>query len=268
MTKKQVYTTIIKEVIYNYKLVWLSTIIAFLLSLWTLLPDFYIKTALPSEYNQVVNVIVHSLSLSYIAGSLFFVFSVIIPTIQSRFIILPHLSDKLAELREALGDFMAVSCTNEDYSTDFDLKSFVERVIREDCKPYCERNSLSVEEFGYNVHFKPEYLIALSLSLQKLDEILFDIQAMASWLSPENHRVLSAIKHDSFISLLRGRCAGYMKTSFSTEDLNIRFGILKKSLLDYDRSRESLNELVNKYDRYHISEKTTSLPLKLKHLNQ
>lgn len=254
MTKVRVYITILKEIAIDYIWVGLSSAIALLLSLWTLLPSWYIQTNFSSEYNYVTNTIIQGISLSYIAGSIFFVISVVIPNLCRRLSILPFISDKLVELRKAFFDFMAVSSTNQDYSTDFDLKSFVERVIKEDCKQYCEEETLSVEEFDSDVHFKPEYLFALSLPLQWLDETLFEIQAMASWLSPEDLRVLSTIKHDSLVSQIRGRCGGNMKTSYGIEDITIRFGILKKCLLEYKHSRNALNELVKKYEKYHISE--------------
>lgn len=254
MTKVRVYITILKEIAIDYIWVWLSSAIALLLSLWTLLPSWYIQTNFSSEYNYATNTIIQGISLSYIAGSIFFVISVVIPNLCRRLSILPFISDKLVELRKAFFDFMAVSSTNQDYSTDFDLKSFVKRVIKEDCKQYCEEETLSVEEFDSDVHFKPEYLFALSLPLQWLDETLFEIQAMASWLSPEDLRVLSTIKHDSLVSQIRGRCGGNMKTSYGIEDITIRFGILKKCLLEYKHSRNALNELVKKYEKYHISE--------------
>ena len=255
MTKNSVYITILKEIVIDYIWVWLSSITALFLSLWTIMPSFYIQTNFSSEYNQAVNIIVHGASLSYIAGSIFFVFSGVIPNFSRRLSILPSVSDKLIELHKAFGDFMAVSSTNQEYSTDFNLKSFVDRVIKEDCKHYCEDNSLSVEEFDYDVHFKPEYLFALSLPLQWLDETLFELQTMASWLSPEDLRVLSTIKHDNFVSQIRGRCGSNLKTTYGIENITIRFGILKKCLLEYRQSRELLDKLVKKYEKYHICEK-------------
>lgn len=254
MTRNRVYIIILKEIVIDYIWVGLSSIIALILSLWTITPSLYIQTNFSSEYNQAVNTIVHGVSLSYIAGVLFFVFSVVIPNFCRRLSVLPSISDKLEELRKAFFDFMAVSSTHQEYSTDFNLKSFVERVIKEDCKQYCEEETLSVEEFDSDVHFKPEYLFALSLPLQWLDETLFEIQAMASWLSPEDLRVLSTIKHDSLVSQIRGRCGGNMKSSYGIEDITIRFGILKKCLLEYKHSRNALNDLVKKYEKYYISE--------------
>lgn len=255
MSKISVYITIFKEIVIDYFGVWLSSIIALFLLLWTIMPNLYIQTSFSSEYNQAVNIIVHGVSLSYIAGSIFFVFSGVIPDFSRRLSILPSVSDKLIELQKAFGDFMAVSITNQEYSTDFNLKSFVERVIKEDCKHYCEDNSLSVEEFDYDVHFKPEYLFALSLPLQWIDETLFELQTMASWLSLEDHRVLSTIKHDNFVSQIRGRCGSNLKTAYGIEDITIRFGLLKKCLLEYRQSRELLDKLVKKYEKYHIREK-------------
>lgn len=254
MTKREVHITIIKEVISGYKMVWLSTLIALLLSSWTFLPSLYIKTSFSQEYNLAVNAIIQSISLSYIAGSLFFILSVIIPSIRSRFSILPSVSDKLIELKKAFFDFMAVSCADQEYSSDFDLKSFVERVVQEDCKKYCEEEHLSVEELDYDVHFKPEYLLALSLTLQWLDETLFETQAMVSWMSPEDYRILSTIKHDSFVSQIRGICGSFIRTSYEIENITIRFGILKKCLLEYKHSREQLDELVKKYAKYHFDQ--------------
>lgn len=254
MSKNSVHITIIKEIVIDYIWVWLSSIIALFLSLWTIVPSLYIQTNFSSECNQAINIIVHGVSLSYIAGSIFFVFSGVIPNLRKRLSIFPSVSDKLIELQRAYGDFMAVSCTNQEYSTDFNLKSFVERVIQEDCKHYCEDKGLSVEEFDYDVHFKPEYLFALSLPLQWLDETLFELQAMSTWLSPEDLKVLSTIKHDSFVSQIRGRCGSNMKTAYGIEDITIRFGILKKCLLEYRQSRELLDKLVKKYEKYHICE--------------
>lgn len=165
MMKREVHTTIIKEVIYDYKWVWLSTLIALFLASWTFLPSLYIKTTFSQEYNSAVNVIIQSISLSYIAGTLFFVLSVIIPTIHGRFSILPSVSEQLIELKKAFGGFMAVSCKEQVCSSDFNLKSFVRRVVQEDCTKYCGEESLSAEEFDYEVHFRPKYLLALSLSL-------------------------------------------------------------------------------------------------------
>lgn len=255
MTKKEVHTIIIKEVICEYKLVWLSTLIALLLSLWTIIPSLYIKTIIPHEYNLAVNTIIQSISLSYIAGSLFFVLSVILPSIHSRYSILPSVSDKLISLKGAYFSFMVVSESFQEYSSDFNLKSFVERTVQEDCKQYCDEERWSVEEFDYDVHFKPESVFSLSFSLQWLDEALFEIQAMASWLSPEDQRVLSKIKHDNFVYLIRGICGSRFKTSYEIDDVTIRFGILKAFLLDYKHSREQLEEFVKKYEKYHIDKR-------------
>ncbi len=258
MTKKEVHTTIIKEVISEYKLVWLSTIIALLLSLWTILPSLYIKTIIPQEYNLAVNAIVQSLSLSYVAGSLFFVLSVIIPNIRSRFFILPSVSDKLNSLKEAYFCFTNIGTSLKEFfecSHDFNLKSFVERVVQEDCKQYCEEGRYCVEEFNYDVHFKPESLFSLSFSLQWFDERLFELQAMISWLSPEDQRVLSTIKHDSFVFLIRGICGSRLKTSYGIDDITIKFGLLKESLYEHKYLRRQLEELVKKYEKYHIDKK-------------
>lgn len=246
---KKVKCLVFKEEFHRKSKLWFAFFLSVILSIWCSIPRLYLPSLMPPDISNAFNIIVQSLTFSIIAGIIVYFISEFLPRCQGLYERLSSIADNLFLLNEDIDSIMAVSCEKDkEYSTAFDVKSFVNRILYENISGVPLDNETTAKDFDKEVHFKPEYLFALNLIIDRIDSSLQSMALLSSYLKPgEVVLIPMANSCTLFREVQRRRGFG---VSYEMNDLTIRYGLLLKYIYDYKFIRDGINSLTNSYHKY------------------
>lgn len=236
MNRSQI-TICAKELI-RYICVWILFVITIFLAFWVNNPTYYIKCDYTSEVCNAINNITLSLSLSYIAGFIFFFLSEFVPTIKKKCEDESRIAFYLNNLTRDYYGFFNFSADTDNYKRG-SFEEVSQSLFQEDVSKYCKTLKLSLEdgECDIDVHFKAEVLLNLEFNANIIRETLIIFQMLSYKLPFPVIDILGRIK-SSRILLEIGERRGF-RDSFAEEELKIRLALYKEMMIEY-------NDLVNK----------------------
>ena len=239
---------IYKRELIRYVCVVVLFFIAIAFAFWVSFPALYIPCNLSETGCKSINSVVLTLSLSYIAGFIFFILSEFIPTAKRKHdeehrivVILNHLT------QEINGLFNFIS-----YKDNYQRMPFAElsqSLFQEDVSKYCQSIVLTDkdDECDFDVHFKPEVLFGLELNANRIREDLNVLQLLSHSLSFPVICTIGAIKNSRIISVIDSKSA--YRASFDKDDMRIRFALYKDMMRDYYELEEMLMKVTNDYNK-------------------
>lgn len=238
--KKEIY----KEEFIQYLCVWIFFGVAILLVFWLYNPSFYIACDYSSEFCSAINNVIKTLSLSYIAGFIFFLLSVFIPNANKKYEDEYQIAFYLDKLKK---DYLNIINFSEN-SDNFQKPSFEEfcnSLFVEDVSDYCKDLSISNKngECDINVHFKPGILLQLELNVNDVREDLNLLHMLSPKLPYPIIQVLSKIKSSRLISEI-GYRRGF-SDKYTDEDQRIRLILFKMMMQNYRIIEIELMDVVN-----------------------
>lgn len=233
----------------KYLCVELLFIVAILLSIWVNLPDLYIKCGFSLEVCNTLNNTILSLSLSYIAGFIFFFLSEFVPTAKNKYEDFARITHYLNKLMTDYNGLMNFSDDSENYNR-FPFAELSQSLFQEDVSKFCKNLSISVDngECDLYVHFKADKLLFLEMNANRIREDV-NILQMLSYKLPNNvTEITGKIKCCRFLSEI-GLRRGF-RGNFEFKDLNIRFALYKEMMIEYYELEKELMKIVNKDNIY------------------
>lgn len=225
----------------RYLIVWIFFAIAIILSIWVNIPSCYVMCNFSNEVCSAINNVILTISLSYIAGTFFFLLSVLIPNAKNKYDDEYRIAFCLDKLKK---DYLSV-INFTDNGENFQKPSFVElsnTLFVEDVTDYCKDLELTNKngECDIVVHFKPEIMLELELNANILREDLSLLRMLSPKLSFQIIKVLSKVNNSRLLTEIGNR-KGY-RGNFAYPELEIRLVLYKLMMRDY---REIEIELTN-----------------------
>ena len=220
-----------------------------ILSIWCSIPRLYIPSCVSPDIASAINIVLQSLSFSIIAGTIVFIITEFSPRCFKLYLRLSSIANNLFLLNEDIESIMAVSCERDkEYSTTFDIKSFVNRIVSEDISEVPPDNEITAQDCDRDVHFKPEYLFALNLIIDRIDSSLQSLALLSSYLQPDEVILLPMANSCALFREVKRRRG--LDVSYEMNALTIRYGLLLKHIYDYKFIRDGINNLTDSYHKY------------------
>ena len=226
-----------KELI-RYGSVWILFAIAIILAFWVNAPTHYIKCNFTPEECNAINNVILSLSLSYIAGFIFYFLSVFVPTIKTKYEDESRIAFYLNNLTRDYYGLFNFSDDGDNYKRG-SFEEISQSLFQEDVSKYCKTLKISLEdgECDIDVHFKAEMLLNLEFNANRIRETLNIFQMLSYKLPFPVIDILGRINCSRILTVIGERRD--FRDSFDVEELRIRLVLYKEMMIEY-------NELVNK----------------------
>lgn len=249
MTCHKVHLQIFKEIISQYIFIWVSFVVAIALSIWSLTPSFYIPISFSSEVCETINTLLSGLSLSYVAGVIFFVFSVVLPEFHRAKNVLPNLASLISALEEEILLFPMppeLKATNESWN--YNGKNFLQSLVQNIDVENINIGIITPEDGDVVVKYNFTTLFSLRLRVQNIDTDLSELQHYSQFLSPQDYYVLSEIRHCSLFNEIRHRLFVFQTETYS--NIDVRLAIVKGHINRYAALRRKIKSMADRYDKY------------------
>lgn len=243
----------------KYKCVWILFIAAIVVALGVCFPIFHIPSNLSTTECDVINSLVLTLSLSYIAGFIFFFLSEFVPTAKRKIEDEKRVVAVLNHLTKEFNELFNFNSNNDDYHR-MSFAELSQSIFREDVSMYCQSVSLSDKdgECDIDVHFKPLVLLNLELNANRIREDLNVMQLLSHSLSFPVICTIGSIKSSRILSVIDSKSA--YRASFDEGDMKIRLALYKKMMKDYYELEEMLMTVTNEYNKRYPKYKIWQVP--------
>ena len=243
----------------RYICVWLLFPVAIFVVFWIYTPGIHIQCNFSEDVCHTINTIGLSLSLSYIAGFIFFFLSEFIPTAKKKYEDECRVVACLNHLTQEFNGLFNFSSNKDNYQR-LPFVELSQSLFQEDVSKYCKSLLLTDEngECDIDVHFKPEVLFYLELNVQSIREDLNIIQMLSHNLPFPVVYNVGFIKNSRILSYIESR-RGY-KATFSPEDLSIRFALYKHMMNNYYNDEKELMKITNEYNKIYTCYKIWRSP--------
>ena len=244
--KRHIY----KNEIYQYLLVEILFLVAFALVIWVNVPSFHISCNYSIDVCNVINNVTTSLSLSYIAGFIFFFLSQFIPTAKRKYEEESLLVYCLNNLTKDYYELFNFGGETDNYQR-LPFAEISKSLFQEDVSQYCNSVILSEEngECDKDVHFKPEALFNMELRTHRLKEDLTVIQTLSHIQPYPVVNIIGLIKSSYLLSEIEMRRC--FRANFTPDDMRIRLALYKQIMKNYYELEAVLMDLTNMYNKYY-----------------
>lgn len=236
-----------KELI-RYGSIWILFAIAITLAFWVNAPTHYIECNFTSEECNAINNVILSLSLSYIAGFIFYFLSVFVPTIKTKYEDESRIAFYLNNLTRDYYGLFNFSDDGDNYKRgSFEVIS--QSLFQEDVSKYCKTLKISLEdgECDFDVHFKAEMLLNLELNANRIRETLNIFQMLSYKLPFPVIDILGCINCSRVLTVI-GERRGF-RDSFDVEELKIRLVLYKEMMIEYNGLVNKLITITNNHNK-------------------
>ena len=243
--KLMIYT---KE-FFKYLCVWILFGIAIILSAWVNIPRLHIDCNFSLAVCNALNNVILTLSLSYIAGFIFFFLSEFVPTSNRKYDDYLRITHYLNNLMIDYNGLMNFSDNSENYQR-LPFAELSQSLFQEDVSRYCSDLKLSKDngECDLYVHFKADSMLFIEMNANRVREDV-NILQMLSYKLPYNvAELVGRIKCCRYLSEIEQR-RGF-RGDFDIEDLKIRFALYKEMMIEYYTLEKELIDIVNKNNRH------------------
>lgn len=246
---KKVKRLVLKEELYKHKVLWLIFIISIGLSLWTNIESLKIHILESKEWADAANTLIQNLSYSIIAGTIIYIITEFVPNCTRRYDSLSSIADTVHMLYDSIKSVMSISCDKDvKYTDDFDVESFCKRFVSTDLSSQSFNDIITAEECDFEIMIRPEYLFALEMVIQRIDENLNALALLSSNMQQEEICMIPMVKSCSFFLDMKKRFC--LRIVHNQDELCHRFGLLKHELYDYKFVRDGIMNLRKSYEDY------------------
>lgn len=237
----------VKEVI-RYSCVWILFVIAIFLAFWVNNPTYYIKCDYKPEVCNAINKVTLSLSLSYIAGFVFFFLSEFVPSIKKKYEDESRIAFYLNNLTRDYYGFFNFSDDTDNYKRG-SFEQVSQSLFQEDVSKYCKDISFSLEdgECDIDVHFRAEALLNLEFNANNIRETLIIFQMLSYKLPFPVIDILGRIKCSRILTEI-GERKGF-RGSFDVQNLTIRLALYKEMMIEYNNLVNKLINITNNHNK-------------------
>lgn len=246
---ERVKIAIYRKEFFRYRYVWVLFFLAIIVSFWLNIPALYIQCFFPEEVCKAICNIISSISLSYVAGFIFFLLSEFIPAVKNK---CEEMEQITYYLNNLIKDYYGLMNFTDD-ADNYQRMPFAElsqSLFQEDVSQYCDNINLSIDngEGDIDVHFKPEIMFYLELNANSIREDINILQMVLFKQPVQAIEILGKIKCCRFLSEIEKR-KGF-RADFDLKDLKIRLVLYKEMMREYYFFEEELMNLANEYNKY------------------
>ena len=234
--------------IFRYVGVWILFGIAIILAYWVNAPTCHIKCSFTPEECNAINNVILSLSLSYIAGFVFYFLSVFIPTANTKYEDESRIAFYLNNLTRDYYGLFNFSDDSDNYKRG-SFEEVSQSLFQEDVSKYCKTLKISLEdgECDIDVHFKAEMLLNLEFNANRIREILNIFLMLSSKLPFPIIDILGRINCSRILTVI-GEKRGF-RGSFDVEELKIRLALYKEMMIEYNGLVNKLINITNNHNK-------------------
>lgn len=239
---------IYKKEIIRYMCVWVLFFIAIAFALWVSIPAIHIPCNFSEAGCKAINSVILTLSLSYIAGFIFFFLSEFIPTAKRKYEEEHRVVAVLNHLTKEFNGLFNFSSDKDNYQR-MPFAELSQSLFQEDVSKYSQSIDLTDKdgECDVDVHFKPQVLLCLELNANRIREDLNVLQLLSHCLSFPVICTIGSIKSSRILSVIDSKSA--YRASFDKNDIRIRLALYKDMMKDYYELEDMLMKVTNDYNK-------------------